>query len=97
MPGLPGAARAMTRNGRGRWRNESIVFILDEGRLLPVPVRTGMTDYEYTEILSGLEEGQEVAILPSASLLQDQERVRQFFRRFREATMPVSKRKGNGR
>jgi hypothetical protein len=56
-----------------------------------------MTDYEYTEILSGLEEGQEVAILPSASLLQDQERVRQFFRRFREATMPVSKRKGNGR
>jgi hypothetical protein len=40
---------------------------------VPVSVRTGLTDLDYTEILSGLAEGDSVLILPSASLVKAQQ------------------------
>jgi hypothetical protein len=39
----------------------------------PVPVRTGLTDLDYSEVLSGLSEGDTVLVLPSASLLASQQ------------------------
>lgn len=72
--------------------SQNVVFILDDGVLYPVSVQTGMTDYEFTEVLKGLEEGQEVALLPSASLLEDQARVRERFQSFQQRSMPVSRR-----
>jgi HlyD family secretion protein len=50
-----------------------IVFILRKGQPVPVSVRTGLTDLDYTEILSGLAEGDSVLILPSASLVKAQQ------------------------
>ena len=34
--------------------------MLDQGKLKPVTVKLGLTDGNYTEVLSGLSEGQQV-------------------------------------
>jgi HlyD family secretion protein len=46
-----------------------IVFAMREGKPVPVPVRTGLTDLDYSEVVSGLQEGDSVLVLPSASLI----------------------------
>jgi hypothetical protein len=45
---------------------------------VPVAVRTGLTDLEFSEIVSGLEPGDRVLLLPSTSLYEQQERLQQF-------------------
>jgi HlyD family secretion protein len=50
-----------------------IVFAMRAGVPTPVPVRTGLTDLDYSEVLSGLSEGDTVLVLPSASLLASQQ------------------------
>ena len=47
-------------------RGMAMVWVLEEGhKLRPVPVKTGVTGDEYTEIVrSDLKEGDEVAIFP---------------------------------
>ena len=42
------------------------------GRTQPVWIRTGLTDLDYSEVLSGLEPTDSVLLLPSASLVQSQ-------------------------
>jgi HlyD family secretion protein len=60
-----------------------IVFTLRNGQPEPVPVRTGLTDLDYSEVLAGLTEQDTVLVLPSASLIraQQQEQQRQEFMR----------------
>lgn len=68
--------------GRGRrQRRESmdfqfggryIVFALRDGIPTAVPIRTGLTDLDYSEITAGLSEADTVLILPSASLIASQ-------------------------
>jgi HlyD family secretion protein len=54
---------------------------------VPVAVKTGLTDLEYSEIVSGLEPGDRVLLLPTASLYEQQERLQQFIsQRFGAAT-----------
>jgi hypothetical protein len=36
-------------------------------------IRTGLTDLDYSEVVSGLKEGDSVLVLPSASLIQSQQ------------------------
>lgn len=74
----PGGARARGRSqpdalGGGRW----IVFVSRGGRPAPRWVRTGLTDLDYSEVLSGLAAGDSVYILPSASLVQSQQEFQQ--------------------
>lgn len=73
---------------------EGIVFVMRDQRLIPVPVRTGVTDWENIEILSGLEPGDSVALLPTASLLRDQAALLERFQRFRSG-VPGMRREGN--
>jgi hypothetical protein len=40
-------------------------------------VDTGLTNLDYNEVLSGLKEGDQVILLPSAGLLQSQNRQRE--------------------
>ena len=54
------------------------VVALRGDRPVPVSVRTGLTDLEYSEIVSGLEPDDRVLLLPSASLYEQQERLQQF-------------------
>lgn len=50
-----------------------IVFVRRNGQPVPVMVRTGLTDLDYSEIVSGLAATDSVLVLPSASLVQSQE------------------------
>ncbi len=69
--GTPGAGRRArgTDASGGRY----IVFAKRNGVPTPVWIRTGLTDLDYSEVLSGLETGDSVYVLPSASLVQSQQ------------------------
>jgi hypothetical protein len=57
-----------------------IVFVLKKGKPTPVQVRTGLTDLDYVEVVSGLTEQDTVLVLPSASLLNAQRDMRERMR-----------------
>ncbi len=60
-----------------------VVFVIRAGKVLPVPIRTGLSDLDYSEVTSGLTDGDTVLVLPSASLVQSQQ---QFKQRFQNVT-----------
>jgi HlyD family secretion protein len=57
-----------------------IVFTLKDGKPTPVQIRTGLTDLDYVEVVSGLTEQDTVLVLPSASLLNSQRDMQQRMR-----------------
>jgi len=65
--------RALDALTGGRW----IVFVQRGGKPAPTWVQTGLTDLDYSEVLSGLNLGDSVYILPSASLVQSQQQFKQ--------------------
>ena len=65
-----GGARANGGNGGGGRGASQLVFVKDSGGYSPRMVRLGVTNYDYTEVLSGLKEGEQVALLASANLQQ---------------------------
>jgi HlyD family secretion protein len=67
-----GGGRRSTNAGGGRY----IVFAKRNGAPTPVWIRTGLTDLDYSEVISGLQVGDSVYELPSASLVQSQQDVR---------------------
>jgi HlyD family secretion protein len=71
MGGAGGGGRASGNDGLfgGRY----IVFVKRPGGPTPVWVRTGLTDLDYSEVVSGLSESDSVLVLPSASLVQSQQ------------------------
>jgi HlyD family secretion protein len=77
-PGSGGARGAGERGGalglgRGLW-----VVALQDGRQVPTPVETGITDLDRVEIRDGLAEGDEVLVLPTASLVEIQQQIQDF-------------------
>ena len=80
-----GAGAGGGRGGRGAGRNGGgrassyFVFALRGGVVVPVSIRTGLSDQEYVEVTSGLTETDSVLVLPSASLVQSQQQFRQRF------------------
>jgi HlyD family secretion protein len=85
--GGAGGAGGFGRPGgvTGRMRNfdpgNYIVFALKDGQPQAVPIRTGLTDLDYMEVLGGLSEGDTVLVLPSAGLLSSQREMRERFQR----------------
>ncbi len=86
-PGMGGAGGAPAganggpagmRAGRG---SSYIVFALRDGRPVPLRVRTGLTDLDYVEVVDGLAETDTVLVLPSASLIQSQQQMRERIQR----------------
>ncbi len=76
------------QGGGGMRRNNGfggnfIVFVLRNGKPTPVNVRTGLTDLDYIEVVTGLVEKDTVLLLPSASLVQSQQ---DFKNRFQNMT-----------
>jgi HlyD family secretion protein len=71
--GGAGSSRGPNR-GEGR---PAVVFLVENGKLTAHPVRIGVRNWDDTEILTGLDEGQMVAVMPSASLLREQAQFRQ--------------------
>jgi HlyD family secretion protein len=51
------------------------VVTLQAGEPVPVPVRTGLTDLEYSEVVAGLGTDAQLLLLPSSSLFEQQETI----------------------
>lgn len=54
------------------------VVAVRDGKRLPTPVQTGVTDLDRVEITGGLAEGDRVLLLPSASLVETQQQIQEF-------------------
>jgi len=59
------------------------VFARRAGRVIALPIRTGLSDQDYIEVTAGLTDKDTVLVLPSASLVQSQQ---QFKQRFQNVT-----------
>jgi HlyD family secretion protein len=67
--------------GNAGSREAQIVFVSTPGGLRPTPVRLGISDFDYAQVVDGLAAGDEVALLSVAELQakrkQDQTRMQQ--------------------
>ena len=84
--------RALDALTGGRW----IVFVQRGGKPTPTWVQTGLTDLDYSEVLSGLTLGDSVYILPSASLVQSQQQFRQRITNMTGGGLPGVRQQGAG-
>ena len=58
-------------------REYAVVFVYDElGQITTKKIVAGVRDWQNTEVLEGLDPGEEVLLLPSTSLLRNQDRLR---------------------
>jgi HlyD family secretion protein len=63
-----GSAKGQAKSGQSKSNRRAVpgaqaqqtVYVLENGQIKPVPVKLGLSDGNYTEILSGLNEGQQV-------------------------------------
>jgi HlyD family secretion protein len=65
-----------------------LVLVQRHGEVIPVHIRTGLTDLDYSEVVWGLEPADSVVILPSASLVQSQEEFKTRMSRFTNQGVP---------
>src|SRR5207302_5897937 len=86
--GGPGGGGRGGRGARGELGSNFIVFVLRHGQLVPVAIKTGLTDQDYIEVTSGLTEQDTVLVLPSASLVQAQQQFRQRFQNVTGGGLP---------
>jgi HlyD family secretion protein len=92
--GSGGGGRGSRRGGNEyQFGGRYIVFVLRDGAPTAVNVQTGLTDLDYSEIVSGLEPEDSVLVLPSASLVQSQQAFQERVQRFSGGGLPgVSRR-----
>jgi HlyD family secretion protein len=79
-----GGRRAGGRSGRGQAQGPGsryIVFVKRNGQPTPVWIQTGLTDGDYSEVTAGLKDSDSVLVLPSASLVQSQQDMKDRFNR----------------
>lgn len=72
-----GSRRPRAQTNDFQFGGEYIVFVLRNGQPTPVHVQTGLTDLDWSEVTSGLTESDSVLVLPSASLVQQQEQFKE--------------------
>jgi hypothetical protein len=71
------------------------VVAIQDGEPVPMSVRTGLTDMEYSEIVAGLDADAQVLLLPSSSLFEQQETIQNFISS-RVSTTPFQSTAGTG-
>jgi len=76
------------RRAQGGDISNYIVFVLRKGKPTAINVRTGLTDLDYIEVVSGLTEQDTVLVLPSASLLNSQRDMRDRMRTMTGGGLP---------
>ena len=59
---------------------EYVVFVRRDGAPRAVRVRTGLTDFAYTAVVAGLRPGDSVFILPTAGMLEEEQRRQDWIR-----------------
>ncbi len=79
--GRPGAHGGPGAGERGAGRmSVGVAFVRVGGSFEPRVVSTGVSDWDYTEVLNGLKEGETIALLPSAQLYMENQRMMERFR-----------------
>lgn len=58
------------------------VFVKRDAKPVAVEILTGITDLDYSEVLAGLKQPDEVYMLPSSGLVETQQRLQQQMRKF---------------
>ncbi len=81
LPGAP-ALPAGTEGESYQFSNRYWVFVSRDGKPVAVPVLTGITDLDYSEVVEGLKPGDLVYLLPSSGLVETQQRFQQQMRQF---------------
>ena len=83
--GFGGLMAAMGGSSGDAAFRPAVAFVVDEaGNVEPRPVVMGVSDWDYAEILAGLEEGEQLALIGAAQLqARQQERINQMRGRFR--------------
>ena len=102
MGGMRGGGGGGDHSGMRRSSTSSIdaalmggtytVFALRDGFAVPVSVTTGLTDLDYSEVVSGLVVGDTVLVLPSSSLLASQQQWQERMNRMRGGMPGISRR-----
>ena len=100
--GFSGAGSGRTARGQNdaslldyQFGGDYWVVALRDGQPVPTPVRTGITDLQYSEIVSGLAAEDRVLLLPSTSLFEQQEMLQQFISA-RFSSTPFQQQSGRG-
>ncbi len=70
--GMPSGGRQRPQSNSFQFGGNFIVFVMTETGPQARPIRTGLTDLDYSQVESGLNAGDLVMILPSASLVDAQ-------------------------
>jgi RND family efflux transporter MFP subunit len=68
-----GGRRSRSRGQPQGFGSRYIVFAKRNGQIVPLWIRTGLTDMDYSEVVEGLNPSDSVLVLPSASLVQSQQ------------------------
>ena len=84
--GRPGGAQQSSTTGL--FGGSYIVFVKRGDTPVPVRVQTGLTDLDYSEVVSGLSEGDSVLVLPSAGLVQSQQEMQERLQRMNGGGVP---------
>ena len=71
--GGPGGGRQRAQSMDYQFGGEYIVFVKTAEGPRATRIKTGLTDLDYSEVVSGLSEGDSVLVLPSASLIASQQ------------------------
>lgn len=80
---LPQEAEAVSSTDRSyQFSNRYWVFVQRDGKPVAVGIRTGITDLDYSEVLAGLGDSEQVYMLPSSGLVESQQRLQQQMRKF---------------
>lgn len=92
--GRPGTRRSQQQSSTaGLFGGNYVVFVLRAGEIMAVSVQTGLTDLDYSEVISGLSTADTVLVLPSASLLRSQAEFSERIQRMTGGSNPL----GGGR
>jgi|MDSZ01.1.fsa_nt_gb Cu(I)/Ag(I) efflux system membrane fusion protein len=78
-------SQAILRSSKGA----HVIAVLGQGRFVPINVETGIVSRDYTQIQSGIEEGQEV-VISGQFLIDSESALRESFSKLSKSRMPLS-------
>jgi HlyD family secretion protein len=94
--GFRGGAPAAATESSYEFGGNYWVVAMKHGEPAPTRVETGLSDLEYSEIVAGLQPGEQVLLLPSSSLFQQQATLQRIINERFGSTSPFQQNTGTG-
>ncbi len=79
---MGGAGRRQRGGSNYQFGGNYVAFVMQQGQPTAINVQTGLTDLDYSEVVSGLSEGDSVLVMPSAGLIEAQQSFMERVNRF---------------